>query len=118
MASEQGLTSHHEMTHPAEGTFMDQRSTPSKSKKYNQMPQKYESDLPVFSYDNQYTLLEDLSLEDPQVNDFDYTTSTVLAEGPRRPANTMMPYGDSPFWQIYGNNLRVNGTMEEVCQIW
>lgn len=30
---------------------------------------------------------------------------------------TMMPAGDSPFWVRYGNKLRVNGTVEEVCVI-
>ena len=31
--------------------------------------------------------------------------------------HTMMPVGGSPFWIRYGNKLRVNGTVEEVCDI-
>ena len=33
------------------------------------------------------------------------------------PYHTMMPHGESGFWQIYGNKLRVNGTVEETCVI-
>lgn len=30
---------------------------------------------------------------------------------------SMMPPADSPFWSEYGNKLRVNGTIEEVCPV-
>lgn len=30
----------------------------------------------------------------------------------------MMPHGESGFWRKYGGKLRVNGTVEEVCDIW
>ena len=30
---------------------------------------------------------------------------------------SMMPPADSPFWSKYGNKLRVNGTIEEVCPV-
>jgi hypothetical protein len=45
------------------------------------------------------------------------------AEGAKRgktdeqPAPTMMPPFQSEFWSAYGNKLRVNGTLEEVCHM-
>ncbi len=37
---------------------------------------------------------------------------------PMPSTHTMMPHGESSFWRRYGNKLRVNGTVEEVCNIW
>ena len=34
------------------------------------------------------------------------------------PAFKMMPQWDSDFWNVYGNKLRVNGTVEGVCDLW
>lgn len=44
--------------------------------------------------------------------------SQARATTPLPPAHTMMPPGESSFWRQYGNKLRVNGTVEEVCNIW
>ena len=54
---------------------------------------------------NPYSLLQETNFDDDA--------------GPQSPPamHTMMPPGDSPFWTRYGNKLRVNGTVEEVCII-
>ncbi len=44
--------------------------------------------------------------------------SQARASTPWPPAHTMMPHGENRFWSQYGNKLRVNGTVEEVCNIW
>ena len=85
--------------------------------------------------DRQATLFRELGLDDqePQLgtqkNDRPHTSNnpySLLQEtnfdddaGPQSPPvmHTMMPPGASPFWTCYGNKLRVNGTVEEVCVI-
>ena len=48
----------------------------------------------------------------------DSETSSAYGNAPSTAVvRTMMPAGDSPFWVRYGNKLRVNGTVEEVCVI-
>ena len=61
-----------------------------------------------FSHDNQYDALSKLSLEDLSQHQ---TVGDILG------SPTMMPSARSPFWTQYGNKLRVNGTIEEVCVI-
>ena len=61
---------------------------------------------------NPYALLQDLSLNgDPETESANVNTASTLV------VRAMMPAGDSPFWVRYGNKLRVNGTIEEVCVI-
>ena len=50
-----------------------------------------------------HNTFETLALEDSSVS---YTKSE---------AKLMMPSYNRPFWTVYGNKLRVNGTLEEVC---
>ena len=58
--------------------------------------------------DNPYALLQDLDPNDD---------AEPQSAPSRPPVHTMMPPGGSPFWTRYGNKLRVNGTVEEVCVI-
>ena len=61
---------------------------------------------------NPYTLLQNMDLDEdgePQSADVMVSSTPVV--------HTMMPAGGSPFWVRYGNKLRVNGTVEEVCII-
>lgn len=60
---------------------------------------------------NPYALLQDLSLK----GDAEVRSPRVAASIPV--LHTMMPAGGSHFWIRYGNKLRVNGTVEEVCVI-
>ena len=63
---------------------------------------------------NPYALLHDLNYDD----DDDSESQSADEMAPSRPVvHTMMPAADSPFWTRYGNKLRVNGTVEEVCVI-
>ena len=59
---------------------------------------------------NPYALLQELSLD----GDVEPQSAHVIAAA-IPVVHTMMPAGGSPFWIRYGNKLRVNGTVEEVC---
>ena len=61
---------------------------------------------------NPYALLQESSLNDDVEPD-----SPSVYPSSMPVAHTMMPNGDSSFWVRYGNKLRVNGTVEEVCII-
>lgn len=41
-----------------------------------------------------------------------------LIPKPAPPQSPMMPPFDSDFWNVYGDKLRVNGTVEGFCNIW
>lgn len=61
---------------------------------------------------NPYALLQDSSLNgDAEPRSAHVTAAAVPV------VHTMMPAGGNPFWTRYGNKLRVNGTVEEVCVI-
>ena len=61
---------------------------------------------------NPYALLQELSFNGDIETQSAHGISTSLPV-----MHTMMPAGGSPFWIRYGNKLRVNGTVEEVCVI-
>ena len=100
--------------------------TPSKA----QAPSEVQAAL-----DRQATLFRELGLDDqePQsetrTNDRPHTSNNPYSllqdnnfddgAGAQSPPvmHTMMPPGTSPFWTRFGNKLRVNGTVEEVCVI-
>ena len=69
------------------------------------------NNLPPMSH-NPYALLQEMSLNGDAVPD-----SPPLDPAPIPVTHTMMPDGGSSFWVRYGNKLRVNGTVEEVCII-
>ena len=78
-----------------------------------------------FSHTNPFDLLNQLNLED-RLETHEHVSQSNLTIGadpqypaPRpRPSNhKMMPPVESSFWIRYGNKLRVNGTVEEVCVI-
>lgn len=61
---------------------------------------------------NPYALLQDLDIN----GDAEPKAAHMTADSIGR-VHSMMPAGDSHFWVRYGNRLRVNGTVEEVCII-
>ena len=69
------------------------------------------NNLPPMSH-NPYAVLQESSLNGDVEPD-----SPSLYPSSIPVAHTMMPNGDSSFWVRYGNKLRVNGTVEEVCII-
>ncbi|MCJ1389378.1 hypothetical protein MMC18_002235 [Xylographa bjoerkii] len=40
-----------------------------------------------------------------------------VVDASEQPASRLMPPWDSDFWNVYGNKLRVNGTVEGVCDL-
>ena len=68
---------------------------------------------PLLSNNNPYALLRDFSHDSTAETASEY----VNAASPPPVVHTMMPAGGSQFWIRYGNKLRVNGTVEEVCVI-
>ena len=69
---------------------------------------------PLVSTSNPYALLQGRDLDDGET-ETPFANNTIASDGPT--VHIMMPAGDSPFWMRYGNKLRVNGTVEEVCVI-
>lgn len=61
---------------------------------------------------NPYALLQNRSPNGDSENESAHADAASTPD-----VRTMMPAGDSPFWVRYGNKLRVNGTVEEVCVI-
>ena len=70
------------------------------------------NNLPPMSH-NPYALLQESSLNGDDAD----PDSPPLYPAPIPVAHTMMPNAGSSFWVRYGNKLRVNGTVEEVCII-
>ena len=78
-----------------------------------------------FSHNNPFDLLKQLSLEDrPETLTPISKTNLSITDDPQHPVprprssrHKMMPSVESSFWLRYGNKLRVNGTVEEVCVI-
>ncbi|KAI4250428.1 MAG: hypothetical protein L6R40_000026 [Gallowayella cf. fulva] len=61
---------------------------------------------PMFSHATKFDLLGDLSAE----------VDTITLEGRKQPPGRL-PAWESDFWKVYGNKLRVNGTIEEVSDV-
>ena len=61
-----------------------------------------------FAHKGMFDILSDLPADGP----------TEVVEPPAPTSHhVMMPPFDSHFWEVYGNKLRVNGTMEGVCDL-
>ena len=114
-----------------------QNSKSSKKKKSKAVKKKSRT---AFSHTGMFDLLEDLQTDDESSNDGDIeheyteqsavtdltpmddrephkrTPSEVLSSSDQ-PAPRLMPRWDSDFWNVYGNLLRVNGTVEGVCDL-
>ena len=79
----------------------------------------------AFSHQNAFGLLDDIPAddEDPLPLSLRPENTTAATEGKKGKKKqkqkrfTMMPGFESHFWAVYGNKLRVNGTLEEVCRL-
>ncbi|KAL6717015.1 hypothetical protein ACLMJK_004929 [Lecanora helva] len=71
----------------------------------------------TFSHSNPYAALQESDVKDLQYLQINQADSPDSVPASPTPTYKMMPHGDSSFWQMYGNKLRVNGTIEEVCEI-
>lgn len=71
-----------------------------------------------FSHAGKYDLLEGLPQDSNQVSIAAPEPGSSAATGNvQDSAAPMMPPFDSHFWVVYGNKLRVNGTVEGVCNV-
>lgn len=68
-----------------------------------------------FSHATMFDLLGDMPSSD---DDLGVPLARPLNPKPSTPRFTMMPPFDSDFWNVYGDKLRVNGTVEGVCNLW
>ena len=91
-----------ENTNPA-STSLRKKKAARKSRKA-----KLEDQTNRFAHKGMFDTLSDLPTDEP--------TDVVEPPAPK-PHHVMMPPFDSHFWVIYGNKLRVNGTMEGVCDL-
>ena len=77
-----------------------------------------ELDRTVFSHTNPYAALQDQNDSDDLYLRLDHHGNPTAPMPPLSPPTPLlMPHGESEFWRKYGNRLRVNGTVEEVCEI-
>ena len=112
----------------------------SKSKKRKKSKVVQKKSKTAFSHAGRFDLLEDLEMNDESTSDDDmdneYAEHPIVPEkapmddwqvptrDPPKPLNSsdkptlrLMPPWDSDFWNVYGNLLRVNGTVEGVCDL-
>lgn len=68
-----------------------------------------------FSHATMFDLLSDMPSSDDGLG---VPLARPLVPKPSTPRFTMMPPFDSDFWNVYGDKLRVNGTVEGVCNLW
>lgn len=72
---------------------------------------KLEDEATRFAHKGMFDMLRDLP------TDMDGSIEVDEVAEPPPPDPVMMPPFDSHFWEIYGNKLRVNGTLEGVCDL-
>ena len=76
-----------------------------------------------FSHQNSFDLLDDMATDEdalpmslrPENSVDEKKGRKEKKREKKRKKFTMMPPFESHFWTVYGNKLRVNGTVEEVC---
>ena len=94
----------------------------------------------TFSHPGRFDLLENIQTDEEGSNsgdlEYEYTEQTAVTdrapihhwEAPKptpskmlnpgdQPGSRLMPRWNSDFWNVYGNLLRVNGTVEGVCDL-
>ncbi|KAL8806747.1 MAG: hypothetical protein Q9182_001145 [Xanthomendoza sp. 2 TL-2023] len=77
---------------------------------------------PTFSHPTKFDLLGDLSCEEIETLAMGVRAREPGLKAPdvhlgRRHAPRRLPAWESDFWKVFGNKLRVNGTVEEVCRL-
>ena len=72
---------------------------------------KLEEEATRFAHKGMFDMLRDLP------TDMDGSIDVFGVAEPQPPEHVMMPPFDSHFWEVYGNKLRVNGTLEGVCNL-
>ena len=129
-----GKTSHHaeDRTHsnvdviPQEVSLDETESKPTQNPKPRAKKSKRKTKKATvrskFAHSTRFDLLRDLpSDEDVAPTSRSETAQVVTAEPPQPEPESkrddMMPPFHSDFWKVYGNKLRVFGTVEDICYI-
>ncbi|KAL8690752.1 MAG: hypothetical protein Q9218_003873 [Villophora microphyllina] len=95
----------------------------SSSKSRSQSTSTSASKPSAFSYPTVFDLLGDISSDEDPIIDAkkrDRSSSTKQADPSKGNAyeiGARLPAWESGFWNVYGNKLRVNGTIEQVCLV-
>ncbi|KAL8873587.1 MAG: hypothetical protein Q9174_000979 [Haloplaca sp. 1 TL-2023] len=97
-------------------------SRKSRDKSDSITPSTSDSKRSTFSHANSFDLLGDIPSDEdpitllprPKKTSFEPPKSNRPKEGE---IGKRMPGWDSDFWNVYGNKLRVNGTIEQTCQV-
>ena len=76
---------------------------------------KLEDEATRFAHKGKFKGMFDLLRDLP--TDMDGSIEVFEVAEPPPPEHLMMPPFDSHFWEVYGNKLRVNGTLEGVCNL-
>ena len=87
----------------------------SKAKKSKRKSNEIAARDTAFSHATRFDLLGDMPSSD---DGLETSIARTLVPKSSKARFTMMPPFDSDFWNVYGNKLRVNGTVEGVCHIW
>ena len=127
---------------PVESTTSENQSQAKKKKKASKTKRSEKQQKTAFSHAGRFDLLGDFSEDEmnrfvevkakttikvpvgpravPQLS----TSVSVPSDAEREPEpelepepSRLMPAWDSDFWNVYGNKLRVNGTVEGVCDL-
>ena len=95
--------------------------------KKSQVHAKQKHNTSTFSHPGMFDVLGDDSSNDeheptpedsaPELQDLKGRVPMELASPPMEVVSNLMPSWDSDFWNVYGNKLRVNGTVEGICDL-
>lgn len=92
---------------------------PTKSKSKTKKSKRKSNDAAArstnFSHATKFDVLGDMSSSE---DDLKTSCASTFVSKPVTPQFTMMPPFDSDFWNVYGDKLRVNGTVEGLCNVW
>lgn len=94
-------------------------SQPTKSKSRAKKSKRKSNDAAprstAFSHATIFDLLGDMPSSDDALGT---PLAPTIVPKLATPQPIMMPPFDSDFWNVYGDKLRVNGTVEGVCNVW
>ena len=123
----QGVSLDKAMTKPAQTPSPRAKKLKRKTKKATPVESPMERS--AFSHATRFDLLGDLPSDEEQIIEPPYVAlrggsegAKPVAEAPFLPEfetrrKNMMPPFQSDFWRVYGNKLRVFGTVENVCDL-
>lgn len=95
--------------------------------KKSQVHVKLKQNTSTFSHPGMFDVLGDCSSNDEHeptseesalgLQELKERVPMELSSAPMKVISNLMPSWDSDFWNVYGNKLRVNGTVEGICDL-